>query len=292
MIRSMTGFGRAEHNADGVMISAEIRSVNSRFLDLKLKLPNILNEQEYAIRKLIQDAIARGRVQLTVHIDEPAARAKNLRINYTIAEKYVDIARELEKRFSLGDGLDTRGIMTMPDVLSFDDTGGGDSPLWKMARQTIIEAIDAHREMREREGKVIGADVTERLGTVRGHVTSIIAKAPESVSANTTRLREKIQKLLDKTEIDESRFTTEIALYADRVDITEECVRFNAHCDAFEQELAAPVTSGKKLSFLLQEMNRETNTIASKANNAEISQLAVLIKEEQEKMREQVENME
>ena len=275
------------------MVSAEVHSVNSRFLDLKLKLPPILNEYESDIRKLVQDAIDRGRVSVTVHVDEPSSRAGSLTVNYDIAGAYITAARELEDRFGITDGLDTRSVMSLPDVVTFRENHGGHEHIRDLTGRVVADALAAHAAMREREGSVIGEDVKNRLAAVRGHIAAIETRSPETVIANTERLREKIGKLIDADRVDENRIATELALYADRIDITEECVRYNAHCDAFEKEIGGKAkTSGKKLSFLLQEMNREANTIASKANDAEISQLAVLIKEEQEKMREQVENME
>ena len=274
------------------MISAEVHSVNSRFLDIKLKLPNMLLEFEHDIRKLIQAATSRGRLTLVVHLDEPSARANSLRVNFDIADRYLAIARELNERFGLADGLDTRGVMSLPDVLSYTENTSAVERIWGLSRNVIREALTAHTAMREREGAAMGADVTGRLKTIRGHLKSVEERAPQAVEANTARLREKIEKLIDTEKIDENRITFEVSLYADRVDITEECVRYKSHCNAFEHELENRKVSGKKLSFLLQEMNREANTIASKSNDASISQLVVLIKEEQEKIREQVENME
>jgi uncharacterized protein (TIGR00255 family) len=292
MIRSMTGFGKAEYNGGGIMIAAEVHSVNSRFLDLKLKLPGALNEYELEIRKMVQDSLTRGRVTVTVNIDEPAARANNLRINFDIAGRYAALAREMQERLGIPGGLDTRSIMSLPDVISYADEGRSSEQLWNLSRAIVQQAIDANIAMRVQEGTLMGADVESRLALVRSHMDTIRMRAPELVALNTARLREKIQKLIDVDRIDEQRIVMEIALYADRVDVTEECVRYGSHGDEFEKELKTGRASGKKLSFLLQEMNREANTIASKANDAGISQLVVLIKEEQEKMREQIENME
>jgi uncharacterized protein (TIGR00255 family) len=292
MIRSMTGFGRAEFNEDGVTIAVEVHSVNSRFLDLKIKTPNLLNEYEPELRKLVQSAIDRGRVTLTVFVDEPGAHTGSLRVDYDIAGKYIEIAREMNLRFGLSNGIGAREIMSMPDVLTFRDLGSSSEKIWELVSRVVKNALTAHTAMREREGTVIGQDVDRRLVSIRGHIAEIERRAPESVKANTTRLREKIVKLLDNVTADENRIAQELAIYADRVDITEECVRFNAHCDVFERELRSKKTSGKKLSFLLQELNREANTTASKSNDAGIAQIVVLIKEELEKMREQVENME
>jgi uncharacterized protein (TIGR00255 family) len=292
MIRSMTGFGKAEYNDAGIILSAEVHSINSRYLDLKLKFPNALNQYEPDIRKQIQSAFSRGRVTVTIYLDEPAGRLNNLRVNFELAERYFQLSKEMSERYGIPDGLDTRSIMSLPDVVSSAEEKGSTDRVWDLCRDILQKAIDANTVSRETEGRNIGADVGARLGKVRNSMEEIRRRATELAVQNAVRLREKIGKLIDVDKIDEQRLAMEAALYADRIDITEECVRHASHCDEFEKELKSRMGSGKKLSFLLQEMHREANTIASKANDAGISQLIVLIKEEQEKMREQVENME
>jgi len=288
----MTGFGKAEVVGDDMTVGVEISSVNGRFLDLKAKMPRYLNEFEPAIRKMAQKYISRGRVLATVNIDRSNGKSDDIEIDYTIAGKYIEVAKDLSTRFGIENSIDTRSLLTLPDVISRKDSELDTERLWEMVREALDKALAAHGEMREREGETTGIDMTGRVNTIGSIVSEIEVLAPDAVSANTTRLKTKIEKLLGSDHFDENRFTMEIALYADRVDITEEIVRLKSHCSQFADEMKAKKTSGKRLSFLLQEMNREANTIASKSNNAGISQKVVIIKEELEKLREQADNLE
>ena len=292
MVRSMTGFGKAEFDENGIKIAVEIQSVNSRFLDLKTRLPKFLNEYENELRKITQRFIERGRISITINFDQVGSRSGNISVDYELAERYAQLSGEIASRYNIKDGLDTRSLLLMPDVLKFETESSDSEEKWNSIRNVVITAFNAHTVMREKEGEAIGGDVSMRLSVVLGIVREIEAKAPEIITENTEKLRGKIENLLLNGEFDETRFVMEIATYANRVDTTEECIRFQSHCDLFLKEITGKKTSGKKLSFLLQEMNREINTIASKASNAEISQMAVRVKEELEKMREQVENME
>ena len=292
MIRSMTGFGRAECNENGTKVTAEVHSVNGRFLDLKFKLPRCLYEYENELRKISQQYIERGRVFLTVNIDCPDALTGNFKVDFNLAERYVRLAEEMAERFGINNPIDAQALLNMPEVVKIEENNADAGIIWEIAKNAVISALEVHKTMREKEGTAIGTDVSGRLDTIMGYIDEIEKKAPEIVETNTVRLRSRIEKIIESDKIDENRFTLEVALYAERVDITEECVRYKSHSKVFASEISSEKTSGKKLSFLLQEMNREVNTIASKANDAGISQLAVLIKGEQEKMREQVENME
>ncbi len=288
----MTGFGKAELNENGTTVTVEIHSVNGRYLDMKLKLPRQLYEYESDLRKIGQKYIKRGRVSLTVYVDKAGSRIENMAVDYDLAERYMALSEEMADRFGIKSGLDSRAVMLLPNVMNFDEPSGVDDDIWNIVRKGADAAFSSHRKMREQEGESIGADVSGRLTVIRGFIEQIKTMAPAVVEQNTIRLREKIQTLLDTTDLDENRFAMEVALYANRVDITEECVRFTSHCDLFEKETSSNNTSGKKLSFLLQELNREANTITSKVQDADISHIVVQIKEELEKMREQVENME
>jgi len=295
VILSMTGYGKASYDEDGVKADVEVQSVNGRFFDLKSKMPRYLNEFEGELREITHRFIERGRVNLSITIDLVSACLETLNIDYSLAERYVQFSDEIANRCGIENNVDARSILRLPDVIqsveaeeSSDDTAA----LWEVAKKAIIPALEAHKAMRAKEGAVIGSDIGARLESVRNHMVAIERRSPVVLEENTHRLRKRIEQLIENDRIDESRFTLEVAIYAERTDITEECVRYYSHCDVFAQELSGKKASGKKLSFLLQEMNREANTTASKASDAEISQLVVQIKEEQEKMREQVENIE
>jgi len=288
----MTGFGKAETEENGTRIIVEVHSVNSRFLDTKLKVPRVLYEYEDELRKLVQRYIERGRVSLEVSIEQPGARLNSMSVDFDLAGRYVQLADELVKRYDFSSGLDVRTLLSLPDILKYTDNNSDYSRVWDLAEKTAVAALEAHSDMREKEGESIGRDISARLEMVRSHMDRIHALSPEAQERYTATLRRKIETLIGSERTDETRFAMEVAMYADRVDITEECVRFGSHCDVFASEIQNRKTSGKKLSFLLQEMNREINTIGSKSNDAAISHVVVQIKEELEKMREQSENME
>lgn len=282
----------AEYIENGTKVTVEVHSVNGRFLDLKMKLPRYLNEFEGDLREIAHKYIGRGRVFLTVHIDKPDAHINNLNVDFDLAGKYVQLAEEMASRYGIDNRMDARALLSMPDIVRCEEDNSDIEKNWEMAKKAIVSAFETNKTMREKEGAALGSDVLKRLNIVKGYIEDIEKMVPGVVENNTARLRGKIKKLIEVDKIDESRFAMEVAIYADRVDITEECVRFKSHCDLFANEIEGKKTSGKKLSFLLQEMNREANTITSKSMDANISQLAMQIKEELEKMREQGENIE
>jgi uncharacterized protein (TIGR00255 family) len=288
----MTGFGSAKAAENGTSVKVEVSSVNGRFLDLKVKLPRYLNEYENELKKIAQEYIERGRVTVTVNMTVASDKASSVRVDTELAARYVKMARELADRHGIENGMDARTLLTLPDIFVWDEDALGGGFLWEITLRAAVAALDAHRAMREREGEAISRDVSARLETIGRRLDEIERRAPEIVSANTARLRKKIESLVGNGAFDEVRFAMEVALYADRIDITEECVRFRSHNALFLRELGQEKTSGRKLSFLLQEMNREANTIGSKIMDAGIAGIGVLIKEDLEKMREQTENME
>lgn len=294
LIRSMTGFGSAEAAAGDTGVKVEVQSVNGRFLDLKVKLPRCVAEFEGEVRKIAQESIERGRVNVSVTLTSGSARASAVTLDFDLAARYMELTRELCARTGLENTLDARALLSLPDVLSRgeeEDVTSAEEK-WGIAREAVAAAFAAHQSMREKEGAAIGRDVSGRLDAITLRLGEIEKRAPEVIQANTTRLRRRIESLIGSDTLDEVRFAMEVALYADRLDITEECVRFRSHINLFSQEIAGKKTSGRKLSFLLQEMNRETNTIGSKIMDAAVAGIVVLIKEDLEKMREQTENME
>ncbi len=291
MILSMTGFGKADYTENDITVTVEIQSVNGRFLDLKLKLPRILREYENDLKTIAKNYVGRGRVFVTVYVERPDANLNNLNVDFGLAQKYVELAAEMAERFNIENTLEIRSLLSLPDILQFDENEDG-ADYWGIAEIAVKEAFEAHRTAREQEGTAMGEDIAGRLEALNGFIGEIEKKAPNIVAANIEKFKEKIARLIDVDKVDESRLITESAVYSTRVDITEECVRFKSHNVLFAEELNSRQCSGKKMSFLLQEMNREANTITSKALDADISQIVVNIKEELEKMREMVENLE
>jgi len=288
----MTGFGKGEAGENGTTVTVEVSSVNGRFLDLRAKLPRILNEYEGDLRQMVQEQVGRGRVQISVSFDRAGLKAQEISVDFDLAARYIALAGEVAERFGVESNMDARTVLSLPETVGWNESCLDADEIWRLTRKAAQAALEAHREMREREGETMGVDLKKRLAMIVGYADDIRKRAPDAATANAERLRGKIETLMGKGALDENRFSLEVALYSDRVDVTEECVRFGSHCEQFDRELDAEKTSGKKLSFLLQEMNREANTIASKIMNAEISQIVVGIKEELEKMREQAENME
>ena len=292
LIRSMTGFGSAEEVENGTSVKVEVHSVNGRFLDLKMKLPKSFSEYEGELRKIAQSYIERGRVHVTVSLNMAGLRASSVQVDYPLAGKYIEFAEKLTGLYGIENNMDTRTLLSLPEILTWDEDKLNAESQWELTQKAAVAAFEAHRSMRENEGTVIGRDVSNRLERVYAHVLEIEKSIPKIIEANTIRFRKKIESLIGSDTLDTMRFNMEVALYADRVDITEECVRFKSHRDLFVKELSQKKSSGKKLSFLLQELNREANTMGSKIMDAEIAGIVVSIKEDLEKMREQVENME
>ncbi|MBN1291111.1 MAG: YicC family protein [Candidatus Latescibacteria bacterium] len=292
MVKSMTGFGRAEQSGNGSTVTVEVHSVNGRFLDVRLKLPKALYEYESELRKIAQDYIRRGKVFITINCNRVAGRAESIGIDFGVADKYVELSREIAERYDIDNNMDAKTLMTFSDVIIGNQEDIGDGELWDLAKKVVQSALEIHTAMREDEGVAIGRDIKVRLDTINEYLNRIEKQTPEIIEINKERLRKRIDTLIGNDTVDEIRLGMELALYADRVDVTEECVRFRSHNKQFAREFAHESASGKKLVFLLQEMNREANTIGSKIMDADIAQLVVQIKEELEKMREQAENME
>ncbi|MBT4482093.1 MAG: YicC family protein [Candidatus Latescibacteria bacterium] len=292
MIRSMTGFGRSEYTENGTHVTAEVSSVNGRFFDLKVKMPKSIFDYEGDLRKIAQKYIDRGRVTISINLDQPGLKADKLKVDYETIDLYIKLAEEISSRYGIENNIDVRTFLGLSEIIQWEENGFDPESMWVIIKEAVILAFKAHQAMRENEGATVGKDISNRLEVINSFINEIEKKSPEAVKANSARLRKKIENFIGTKALDENRFAMEVALYADRVDITEECVRLRSHCDQFKQELECDKTSGRKLSFLLQEMNREANTIGSKVLDAPISQKVVLIKEELEKMREQGANIE
>lgn len=291
MIRSMTGFGAAEGRVGDFRVGVEIRSVNHRFFNPSIKLPAAFSRWEADVREALRQRIARGHVSLSARIGRDA-EAKAL-VDEVRFAGYVDQLRMLQQRYELGGEVDVATILRMPDIfVAGEPMPEIESPAELLA--IVEQAIAALTTMREEEGGRLAADLRERISTIAGAVSRIAERAPERVVEQRDRLRTAVRELADGLAVDEQRIAQEIALLADRLDVSEEMARFASHLTAFRDALdgrgGEPV--GKRLGFLLQELLRETNTTGSKANDVAILRDVVQIKEELERIREQVENLE
>jgi uncharacterized protein (TIGR00255 family) len=292
MIRSMTGYGSAELDRDGQRLSAEIRSVNHRFCEVSVRAPKLVGLFEDQIRQLIQDRFSRGKFNLSITWSGVGESGEVLKVNEIVTDRYVALLEQLRKRYQLESGLDVRTLAGLPDVFTWEHTALSDDETWALLKNVIEKACDNMNAMKAREGQSLSRDLEGRLALIRTQLEKIAARAPLRPADAKERLETRLKTLLADVEMDPVRIAQEVALIADRLDCTEECVRLAAHIDQFKHLIDGQELAGRKLNFLLQEMNREANTIGSKANDVEMAHAVIVIKEELERLREQVQNVE
>jgi uncharacterized protein (TIGR00255 family) len=291
-MRSMTGFGRGIAERDGTRVVAEIRSLNQRFFELKLNLPRGWGEHEAEIRKLVQTVVARGRVEVYLKYILLKAPALRLEVNERLANAYVTELRRLGKRFNLNGRLGVEAILNRPEifhVVEEEQEGREAIRLGMLALNRALRAMDAERQ---REGRSLKRDFQRRIGHVSAAIPRIERLAERTRSEIMANFQSRMRELLAGQPINERRLYEEAAIVSQHGDIAEEITRLRTHLDALKSLLSRPGTVGKSIEFLLQEINREVNTMGSKSQNAALSQLTVAIKSEAEKMREQVQNAE
>ncbi|MBR2650064.1 MAG: YicC family protein [Clostridia bacterium] len=295
MIKSMSAFGRARLEGEARSITVEIKSVNSRFFDPTVKLPRGLLYLEEKIKARLQArGISRGKVDVFVTVENHVSDIGDIQVDFEYAEKYIAALRSLGEKFSLRDDISIMSVARTPDIFTFLRTEADAEDEWAELCSVLDRAIDSHSEMRIAEGERIRTDIEAKVENIRAYAVEV-----ESISLSDTvgyraKLEDRLRKILadNSVVIDENRLLTECAVWADKIAIDEELVRLRSHFDAFYEIAALPEPSGKKLDYLIQEFNRETNTIGSKANNARIARIVVDMKGEIEKIREQVQNIE
>ena len=292
MIRSMTGYGSAELERDGQRLTAEIRSVNHRFCEVSVRGPKVALAFEDQIRQLIQDRFSRGKFNLTVTWVGAGDQGEVLKLNENVARRYVDLMSQLKDRFGLKGEIDLSTVASLPDLFSWEHTAMSDEESWALVRDVVERSCENMNLMKDREGAALTRDFDKRLHAIRAELDKVSERAPLRPQEAKERMVARIKPLLDDVEMDPIRIAQEVALLADRLDCTEECVRLAAHLDQFRHLIEGPEMAGRKLNFLLQEMNREANTIGSKANDVGIGHAVIVIKEEIERIREQVQNVE
>jgi uncharacterized protein (TIGR00255 family) len=289
--RSMTGFGLAEDVTPSGTYHIEIRGVNNRFLEVQLRQPRFVNKLEQQVRKEIQAFITRGSLTVIITCDRDGEEGKKLSYDRPAVEGYVNVLREIKKRFKLEGNVTLKELLTFSDIIKADVDTFGDDVIWKHIKPVLSQALSAFQKTRETEAAFILKDLKIILKRVDKTLKQIEKRAPVRMAEYTVSLRERIKKLAS-VEPDQSRIAMEIAILSDRLDIAEECTRLRAHIAKFNQDFSSEEPTGKRLGFLLQEMGREANTIGSKANDTEISHLSVQLKEDIEKIREQIQNIE
>ncbi len=294
MIRSMTGFGRAEVSDSTCVITVEARSVNHRHLDIALRLPPVLAPLELAARRLIQARLDRGRIDVSAQLAPTVGvSAQEVRINTALARRFHDEARSLAGSLGLeAQGL-LRWVLERPGVMELREAGAPDPEgLESLLARGVSEALDALLARRTAEGAALSAELRALLAELGGRLATMAQRAPLAAARRGERLRERLQALLGDIPVDEARIVTEVAVWAQKTDVTEEIARLRVHLDEFALTLDKGGPVGRGLDFLLQEMNREVNTLSAKADDLELSQAALAAKGLLEKMREQVQNLE
>jgi len=292
MVRSMTGFGRAESLQDGRRVSVEIRSVNHRYFEFGARLPSSLASLEARVRERVHGTITRGKISVSVQIEGDTSPHVALRINDELAQRYVEIAREMRTRYGLRGDLELEDFLNLPDILTRETEALEEDAAWKLIAEPLEGALAEFQATRTREGEALARDLGERLRIVGGALERVEARAVAAVDRVRQRLRDRLAQISSDAEYNQQRLEVELTLFADRSDVTEECVRLRSHLDQFAGCAAGPDPAGRRFNFLLQEMNREVNTIGSKSQDLGISQDVISAKEELERIREQVQNVE
>jgi uncharacterized protein (TIGR00255 family) len=292
MIRSMTGFGQKHAPWQDGAVTVEVRSVNHRFLEVACRLPRTLHALEEPFKKAVQQRCTRGRVDMTVSVQGGKGRGGVINLDQAMAKQYHHALRRLKTSLKLPGSIDVALIAGLRDVLTVSDQPPEDPQLAKLVHQLAEEALDQMHAMRQREGTALAKDMHGRIQTLKDHRLAVTGRAPVLLQEGFERMKQRIEKLLGGEAPDVPRLHQELAMYADRGDITEEIVRLDSHMLQFEEHLKRAESVGKTLEFLLQEMGREVNTIGSKANDAVIAGHVVKMKAELERVREQVQNVE
>ena len=292
MIRSMTGFGRAQASVEGYNITVEIRSVNHRYFEFYAKLPRAYAFLEEKVKALLSTGISRGKVECSIQLESTANESVVVSVNEPLAKGYVDAVKEISEKFGISEDLTALSVARFSDVLSISKAPIDEDELWAKVSPVVSEALAGFVSMRETEGKRLSDDVLSRADTILDNVSYIEERSPETVKLYSEKLLERMKNVLGETQIDEARILTEAAIYADKIAVAEETVRLRSHIDQLHEMLASNEAVGRKLDFLVQEINREANTIGSKAQDVDIARRVIDIKAEVEKIREQIQNIE
>jgi len=292
MIRSMTGYGRCQCTVGGRDILFEIKSVNHRFFEFAARVPRVYGYLEEKLKSYIQGRISRGKVEVNLTIVNVDSGDTQVEINHPLAESYVNALRELNQTLNLRDDLSLMGIARFSDIFVVRKMEEDQEVVWQAVKQAADAALDGFIAMRETEGRRMKEDILFRLDAISEAVGKVEERSPQTVEEYRARLYNKLCEVLNDSRLDEQRILTEAAIFADKVAVDEETVRLKSHIAQFREILGSPEPVGRKLDFLVQEVNRETNTIGSKAQDVEIARIVVDMKAEIEKIREQIQNIE
>ena len=292
MLKSMTGYGRVKVENDLREITVELRSVNHRYLDLNIKVPRIYGYLEDVVSKQAQAAIARGKVDIFVSVRAKEGADIKVTPNMAVIQGYVDAIKKVSETYGLSDEVTALSLLRLPDAMEQNKEEADADQLKAEVSAVLAQALEEYNAMREKEGARLVEDVIYRAGLIAKSVDFVEQRSPDCVEEYRGRIAARMTEILDGSELAQQRILQEAALYADKVNVTEEIVRLRSHLSQLDTMLKSPTAIGRKLDFLVQEMNRETNTIGSKANDFQIAKTVVDMKAEIEKIREQIQNLE
>ncbi|MBQ8597990.1 MAG: YicC family protein [Lachnospiraceae bacterium] len=292
MIKSMTGFGRCEVQEAERKITVEMKSVNHRYLDVNIKMPKKLNFFESSIRSELKNYIQRGKVDIFISYEDYTESNVCVKYNKELAAEYMSYLNKMAEDFSLDNDVRVSCLSRYPEVLSMEEQTVDEEALWQLLSKALKGAAEGFVETRIKEGENLKNDLVEKLNGMLTHVDFITERSPQIIAEYKQKLEDKVRELLDDSKIDDNRLLMEVTIFADRVCVDEELVRLRSHVEATKDALLQGGSIGRKLDFIAQEMNREANTILSKSNDLEISNRAIELKTEIEKVREQIQNIE
>ena len=291
-IKSMTGFGRGEILENDRKFTVEMKAVNHRYFDINMKMPKKFSYFESSIRSVLKEYMQRGKVDVFITYEDYSQVNVSLRYNENIARSYLEYYRQMAQNFGLEDDIRLSVLARSPEVFTLEETTEDDSSLWETLEKALREGCEMFALSRSKEGESLRKDLLEKLDHMQDNVRRIEERYPQILEEYTGRLKEKVKELLGDAQIDEARIATELVLFSDKICTDEETVRLASHIRSMKDTLLSGGSVGRKLDFIAQEMNREANTILSKANDLETSQIAIDLKTEIEKIREQIQNIE
>ncbi len=292
MIKSMTGFGRAEVADETRKCTVEIKSVNHRYLDLAIKMPKKLNFFESAIRNVLKEYIQRGKVDVFISYEELKEQNVSIKYNHEVAAEYLKYLNTMAEEFGLDNDIRVSSLSRYPEVFTMEDVDIDEEEIWNLLETALREAAENFVQTRIKEGENLKNDMVSKLDGMLKYVDFITERSPVIIAEYRARLEEKVKELLEDAKIDESRLLMEVTIFADKSCVDEELVRLRSHIETTRDTLLQGGSVGRKLDFIAQEMNREANTTLSKSNDLEISNVAIELKTEIEKIREQIQNIE
>lgn len=289
---SMTGFGRGEYKEGGIELTAEVKTVNNRYLDISVKCPKIFSGYEDTVRSIVRGSLTRGHADVFISFTDKRQKPKSLYVDESTAKAYVDAAKRIAELFpEVPNDFTITSILRQPDILRAEEAAGADEEVLSALKAALQSALDNLNAMRAVEGQKLAKDMLARVDTIEVCVNNIAGRAPLVAQGYRQKFEEKIKSYLENVPVDESRLLTEVAVFTDKANIDEELTRLQSHISQF-RAICAENLVGRKLDFLIQEFNRETNTICSKSNDLAITKLGLDMKNEIEKIREQVQNVE